>query len=91
MQAIMLTKCVLFVGFGLEDDNFHRLYDAVRKARGTDAHTASTGGGGGGAGRRAAVRAGAGVSPPAPAFPSEAVRAMTGTGRVGTGARTCEM
>lgn len=33
LQALMLTKSVLYVGFGLEDDNFHRMHDAVQKAR----------------------------------------------------------
>ena len=26
LQALMLTKSVLYVGFGLEDDNFHRMH-----------------------------------------------------------------
>jgi hypothetical protein len=26
LQALMLTKSVLFVGFGLEDENFQRLH-----------------------------------------------------------------
>lgn len=33
MQAMLLTKRMLFVGFGLTDDNFHRLFDSVMKAR----------------------------------------------------------
>ena len=32
-QALMLTKTMLFVGFSLQDDNFHSLFDAVKKAR----------------------------------------------------------
>ena len=33
MQALLLTKHMLFLGFSLDDDNFHRLFDAVRKAQ----------------------------------------------------------
>ncbi len=32
VQALLITKHMLFVGFSLEDDNFHRIVDAVRKA-----------------------------------------------------------
>ncbi|MEM1347783.1 MAG: SIR2 family protein [Myxococcota bacterium] len=31
VQALLLTKHMLFVGFSLEDDNFHRIADDVRK------------------------------------------------------------
>ena len=34
VQALLLTRHMLFVGFSLEDDNFHRIVDAVRKACG---------------------------------------------------------
>jgi len=32
VQALLITKHMLFVGFSLQDDNFHRVIDAVRKA-----------------------------------------------------------
>lgn len=32
MQALLFTQHVLFVGFSLNDDNFHRIADAVRRA-----------------------------------------------------------
>jgi len=32
VQALLITRHMLFVGFSLEDDNFHRIVDAVRKA-----------------------------------------------------------
>lgn len=31
VQGLLLTKHVLFVGFSLQDDNFHRIADAVRR------------------------------------------------------------
>jgi hypothetical protein len=31
VQALLITKHMLFVGFSLEDDNFHRIADDVRK------------------------------------------------------------
>jgi hypothetical protein len=34
VQALLLTKHMLFVGFSLRDENFHRIADAVRRARG---------------------------------------------------------
>jgi hypothetical protein len=33
VQALMMTKHMLFVGFSLQDDNFHRLFDSVQRAR----------------------------------------------------------
>jgi SIR2-like protein len=36
VQALLITRHMLFVGFGLSDDNFHRIMDAVRKAHETD-------------------------------------------------------
>lgn len=33
VQALLITKHMLFVGFSLTDDNFHRIADAVRRAR----------------------------------------------------------
>ena len=32
VHALLITKHMLFVGFGLDDDNFHRIVDDVRKA-----------------------------------------------------------
>ena len=32
VQALLMTRHMLFVGFALRDDNFHRIADAVRKA-----------------------------------------------------------
>jgi SIR2-like protein len=32
LQALLITREMLFVGFSLQDDNFHRLADDVRKA-----------------------------------------------------------
>jgi NAD-dependent SIR2 family protein deacetylase len=32
VQALLITRHMLFVGFGLRDENFHRIVDAVRKA-----------------------------------------------------------
>src|SRR4029079_9529087 len=34
VQAFLVTRHVLFVGFSLSDDNFHRIVDAVRRLRG---------------------------------------------------------
>ncbi len=34
VQAFLVTRHVLFVGFSLTDDNFHRIVDAVRRLRG---------------------------------------------------------
>ena len=31
LQALLLTKHMLFVGFSLTDENFHRLFDNVRR------------------------------------------------------------
>jgi len=36
VQALLLTKHMLFVGFSLQDDNFHKIMDAVRKALNTN-------------------------------------------------------
>lgn len=33
VQAFLVTRHVLFVGFSLADDNFHRIVDAVRRLR----------------------------------------------------------
>jgi hypothetical protein len=33
VQASLLTRHLLFVGFSFDDDNFQRIYDPVRKAR----------------------------------------------------------
>jgi hypothetical protein len=33
VQASLLTKHLLFVGFSFDDDNFQRIYDPVRKAK----------------------------------------------------------
>jgi hypothetical protein len=32
VQALLITRHMLFVGFSLNDDNFHRIADAVRRA-----------------------------------------------------------
>jgi hypothetical protein len=32
VQAMLVTRHMWFVGFGLDDDNFHRIVDAVRRA-----------------------------------------------------------
>lgn len=32
VQALLMTRHMLFVGFSLQDDNFHRIVDAVRRA-----------------------------------------------------------
>ncbi len=43
VQALLLTRHMLFVGFGFTDDNFHRIAHAVRQAlRGEAAGSAST-------------------------------------------------
>jgi len=34
VQALLITRHMLFVGFSLDDDNFHQIIDAVRKAVG---------------------------------------------------------
>jgi len=36
VQALLITRHMLFVGFGLTDDNFHRIADAVRQALPSD-------------------------------------------------------
>jgi hypothetical protein len=36
VQTFLVTRHVLFVGFSLTDDNFHRIVDAVRRIRGSD-------------------------------------------------------
>lgn len=33
VQALLMMRHMLFVGFSLQDDNFHRIADAVRRAR----------------------------------------------------------
>lgn len=35
VQAMLMTRHMLFVGFGLQDDNFHRIAEDVRKAIGS--------------------------------------------------------
>jgi SIR2-like domain len=45
VQALLITRHMLFVGFSLSDDNFHRIVDDVRKAlgeRGVDAEPFGT-------------------------------------------------
>lgn len=44
VQATLLTRCMLFVGFSLRDGNFHRAVDDVRRAlpRRTDDHGLGT-------------------------------------------------
>jgi len=32
VQALLITRHMLFVGFGLKDDNFHRIVDPERRA-----------------------------------------------------------
>lgn len=40
VQALLITRHMLFVGFSLTDDNFHQIVDAVRKAiRGVEGRT----------------------------------------------------
>lgn len=36
VQAMLMTRSMLFVGFSLADDNFHRIADEVRRAMRTD-------------------------------------------------------
>ena len=36
VQALLITRHMLFVGFSLDDDNFHRILHEVRKAVGGD-------------------------------------------------------
>jgi hypothetical protein len=36
VQALLVTRHVVFAGFSLTDDNFHRIVDAVRRLRGDD-------------------------------------------------------
>lgn len=33
VQAMLMTRMMLFIGFSMNDDNFHRIIDDVRKAR----------------------------------------------------------
>lgn len=49
VQALLLTKHMLFVGFSLDDPNFHRIADTVRRAVRGDATRALADGGGDGA------------------------------------------
>lgn len=39
VQAMLMTRMMLFVGFSMNDDNFHRIIDDVRKARVTPSYT----------------------------------------------------
>lgn len=41
VQAFLITRHMLFVGFSLTDDNFHRIVDAVRRLRENDSQAAS--------------------------------------------------
>lgn len=42
VQALLITRHMLFIGFSLGDDNFHEIMDDVRKAiRGTDRRTSA--------------------------------------------------
>jgi hypothetical protein len=41
VQAFLITRHMLFVGFSLADDNFHRIVDAVRRLRENDIPRAS--------------------------------------------------
>lgn len=41
VQAMLMTRWMLFVGFSMNDDNFHRIVDDVRKARGRERSDAS--------------------------------------------------
>lgn len=43
VQALLLTRHMLFVGFSLADDNFHRIVDAVRRALSPGAQRAQFG------------------------------------------------
>lgn len=38
VQAMLITKHMVFVGFSLSDDNFHRIVDEVRRALGPTGH-----------------------------------------------------
>ena len=42
VQALLITKHILFVGFSLNDDNFHRIADAVRQAIAPDGDPATS-------------------------------------------------
>lgn len=42
VQAMLITRHMLFVGFSLDDDNFHRIADDVRRAIGTDVLAGAT-------------------------------------------------
>lgn len=53
VQALLMTRHMLFVGFSLDDPNFHRIADAVRRA----VRGGAGGGAGGGAAGVAQVRA----------------------------------
>ena len=44
VQALLITKHMLFIGFSLRDDNFHRIADAVRRALNPDPDEAGAGG-----------------------------------------------
>ncbi len=39
VQALLITRRMLFVGFGFDDQNFHRIVDEVRKAVRSDGAT----------------------------------------------------
>ena len=38
LQALLLTKHMAFIGFSVSDDNFHRLFDSVRRHLQTASH-----------------------------------------------------
>jgi len=42
VQALLITRHMLFVGFSLDDDNFHQIIDAVRKAVGRSTRPRTT-------------------------------------------------
>jgi hypothetical protein len=42
VQAMLITRHMLYVGFSLSDDNFHRIVDAVRRAIGAEGRELGT-------------------------------------------------
>jgi hypothetical protein len=42
VQTMLLTRHMLFVGFSLDDDNFQRIFDTVRRAHATQMDTSSS-------------------------------------------------
>lgn len=41
VQSTLLTRHLLSIGFSLEDDNFHKIFDSVRKAKTTQNESTS--------------------------------------------------